>query len=517
MISNEENLEKNNFETFSLGQLLDNKEHMERNQESLLSAYEKSHFDSMMFSGCTDQEIKFLIETATDLNVQDQEGNTLLMKSVILNRPKITEHLLKKNVDLDVQNKLKQTALIIATNNDQIGNCQLLINKGANLNKQDAYGLDCLMIAIEKHSKQIKEYDQSTTRKLNEYKMLIELLLCRGANLNLKDNAGNSALFLASKDLLKENIQLIKTLIDFGADLNQRNAQGETPLLWAVKNINKQNHDEIKEMIELLILKGADLNVNCHCGSSPLMRALENDNTEMVELLINTGADLFEKSNANKQTPLEIALLTNQHDIVDILTIHLFDYLHQVFWNCDINQVKRIVIDSIDDSKLFLIKYDHIRALKHLDYQQILSDPLKHKVFYSFKYITSIDFRAKFVDGILNNLGEHEKFLNNIAEVKLNNLLNELRKDSYNQAFDLNNIEHDHSINLCYSQLKELVSDDLALLNYVNSEISHEKKILKAKQLLILVQIKNSTISKKLEVAKEFLNLLDVKCNTSFN
>ena len=57
---------------------------------------------------------------------------------------------------------------------------------------------------------------------------IAKLLIKKGANLDIKDNKGNTALMIA---ILLKNYEIIKLLIDRGADLSIRNNQGNTPLI----------------------------------------------------------------------------------------------------------------------------------------------------------------------------------------------------------------------------------------------------------------------------------------------
>ena len=45
-----------------------------------------------------------------------------------------------------------------------------------------------------------------------------------------------------------------------------------------------------KDIVELLISKGADVNVKTKDGKTPLLVALKKDQKEIVELLISKGA-----------------------------------------------------------------------------------------------------------------------------------------------------------------------------------------------------------------------------------
>jgi len=135
----------------------------------------------------------------------------------------------------------------------------------------------------------------------NGYDEMVKLLIENGADVNIQDDYGKTPLQLAVE---YNNDEMVKLLIENGADLNIQNndtsalsemepGMGNTSLHWAIYNNT--------EMAELLIEMGAqnpntDLNIENKWGETPLKLALEREESEIVQLLIenliNVGADL---------------------------------------------------------------------------------------------------------------------------------------------------------------------------------------------------------------------------------
>ena len=107
------------------------------------------------------------------------------------------------------------------------------------------------------------------------------------------------------------DIEAVKQYLSAGADVNEKavNWNGFTPLHLAASM--KGN----KEIVELLIAKGADVNANSESGSTPLHGA---NNGEIVELLITKGSNVNARTGVG-QTPLLLAVIFGQKEIVKIL------------------------------------------------------------------------------------------------------------------------------------------------------------------------------------------------------
>ena len=119
-----------------------------------------------------------------------------------------------------------------------------------------------------------------------------ELLLKKGANVNLADSFGLAPLQVAvcCKDL---DVSLIEHLIEKGADINYNtpsNAlakpfEGWTSLHYAISC-------GADDVARLLIEKGANVNAIADDGTTPLILAAKNDSVFMAKLLLEKGADV---------------------------------------------------------------------------------------------------------------------------------------------------------------------------------------------------------------------------------
>ena len=109
------------------------------------------------------------------------------------------------------------------------------------------------------------------------------------------------------------NIEAVKQHLAAGTDVNA-NIEGWTPLHDAVS----RGH---KEITELLIAKGADVNAKDKRRGTPLHNAAQQGHKEIVVLLIANGADVNARGFGG-MTPLDEANTANRITTANLLRKH---------------------------------------------------------------------------------------------------------------------------------------------------------------------------------------------------
>lgn len=164
---------------------------------------------------------KLLKEKGLNLNLKDEEGMTPLMSAALGGQVDLVKQLLQKKVDLEVTNSAGDTALAVAVTNDQIETAKVLINAGANVD---------LVVAGD-------EEDTLLTRAVTSDLHLVKLILKKNKKLINKTNKlGETALM---QSIRFGNNDSVKLLLSSGADANIKNKAGLTALDVAKQSNNQ--------------------------------------------------------------------------------------------------------------------------------------------------------------------------------------------------------------------------------------------------------------------------------------
>jgi len=158
---------------------------------------------------------------------------------------------------------------------------EFLLASGVDKNERDADGNSALMWVVSSDGSED----------------LLDALVDHGANVNLQNFAGETALFTACARGLEDKVEF---LLENGADVHIANLDGATPLHAAA------GFDDTS-LLSLLVRYGASVNAGDDEGDTPLHWAVREGKMEGVKALLELGASITQ-CNEDGESALELAL-----------------------------------------------------------------------------------------------------------------------------------------------------------------------------------------------------------------
>lgn len=141
----------------------------------------------------------------------------------------------------------------------------------------------------------------------------VELLLEAGANPNIQNNKGNTALIYAV--LNNENKDIVELLLKSGIKVNTSNKINYTALMYVID----------LDIAEMLIWAGAEINVKNNKGNTALFFNVKRSNIKLVKTLLKYGAqpnsNCLQEAINRKNIPIIKLLLEYRFDISGVHSI----------------------------------------------------------------------------------------------------------------------------------------------------------------------------------------------------
>jgi ankyrin repeat protein len=107
-------------------------------------------------------------------------------------------------------------------------------------------------------------------------KKIIQALLDAGADVNIKDKEGLSAIHYVI------DLEIVTALINAGADVNTQTEEGSTLLMLVVKNMDEE--EAIYQVVRMLLAAGANTEIEDIYGNT-VFAYVSEENEKILELL----------------------------------------------------------------------------------------------------------------------------------------------------------------------------------------------------------------------------------------
>lgn len=252
-----------------------------------------------------------LLEAEARVNCRAEADATPLYLASANNRPEVMEVLLKAGAKVDQSaGGGRGSPMRAAIFNGNIRQVKLLLDYGAAAVGEGTVGFPMHYTVMEADQGQRQNDD-----------VITGLLLEAGADINDREILGHTALHLAIKNGRPDRVE---ELLARDADVNTNNDYGHTPLMTAISlgdvemvetlleaganpdrpmaslgytSLHHIAHDsggtpeDDAQIVRLLIDHGADVNAESKSGNTPVMLMTWNDREDLVDILIEAGAE----------------------------------------------------------------------------------------------------------------------------------------------------------------------------------------------------------------------------------
>ncbi len=317
----------------------------------MLRALHHSHYGNQQK---LNKLLELLISQGADLNVQNANGWSPLMRTVRQKFSKAMQILLENGAEIEDKNNDNETALYIAVRGQNYEAIEALLQKKADVNFTDhlnghtTSGYSPLMCAVAnndiktmekliQHRANVNFINGDCSSDIQDTALLLvmdmvgsnqfkaaEMLLKNKADVNSQDNLGNTPLMKAIQNGRFELIQLIfkhagnqngknasATNIEQYIDCDLRDKEGKSALI-----ISTSKHQILP--VKLLLQNGASANIQDYEGRTALYVAAMSGFHQAISELINHGADRG-IADYHAVTPLEIARQNKHTQCVELL------------------------------------------------------------------------------------------------------------------------------------------------------------------------------------------------------
>lgn len=206
------------------------------------------------------------------IDSQDHNGHTPLSWAVFYGQAKTVQFLLKSGANISSSDKNGATLLHWAARCGHLEIMKLLLKNRIDIDVKASDGSSPLHWSAQSNKEQIAQF-----------------LLDNQATIDSIDNKGHTPLYIAAQN---GNEKVADLLIRKGANVDAQTTEHRlSPMLIA-------SYKGYKEVVELLAKGGANLNITDVYGSTPISNAIETNNAEIVDFLLDRGAGIKCKGNA---------------------------------------------------------------------------------------------------------------------------------------------------------------------------------------------------------------------------
>jgi len=303
---------------------------------------DENHDTAIVYATNSPQMMQLLRDRGYSIDTRNSEGETPLMRIAPYASAERLLSVLKAGADPHQVGSERETLLMACNDDGRVEVVRDLLQRGVNVNAQDAKGDTALMKAAGKS--QSEEGSEQVVALLLDAKADLEIkdaegntvfswmvrstdptvalsLLERGAQPDVRDNEGVTPLMKTHDGKLAEK------LIELGASVQDASnightalhfIAGEAPGYWMEAEEQAKLFERVKARIALLLKHGAKIDARDSEGRTPLHIAVRRDAVVTIDHLLRAGADIEAKDNTGRSA-LGLALADKNVPMLKLL------------------------------------------------------------------------------------------------------------------------------------------------------------------------------------------------------
>ncbi|KAF3399651.1 Ankyrin-2 [Talaromyces pinophilus] len=314
----------------------------------------------MVAAHCGKDDIAdLLIQNNAQLNRTDASGSTALHLAASRGHVNVVELLVMEAINIEAETRFGRTALWVSANNGHLETTQMLLEKGAKVNARADNQMTVLHAAAREgdfeiasllvnYGADIDARDASMLTALHYaceggYVKVMELLLNNKANVDVAGSERRTPLICAAA---AGQLSAVQLLVKRKSNFKGVDEGGMTALHWAAFNghvevvdylmrqsrsslalINNQGRTPLHlaamnsqfAVVEFLVRKSCPLEARCAAGLNALHYACRADSTEIVRLLLTSGADIESETSMTQQRPIHVSAKEGSVGLIKLL------------------------------------------------------------------------------------------------------------------------------------------------------------------------------------------------------
>lgn len=266
-----------------------------------------------------------LIADGAAINTRNSVGENALMVALKRNDKQLAEIILKYKPNVNIKDKYNRSPLMIASKKKYLYIVKMLIAQGADVHHQDFKGNTALNYALKANNLPIREFlllnglQYNTSSIFTEVTLgnteLIKKLLDQGLDVNLQNQLKDTLLMQAIKN---DSRDIFDLLLKSNADINIKNNRGKTAFYIALETFDRFEY--VKTLLKLGININSALD---NSGRTPLMIAIERNDEDLIKLLLRHKDIDIDVIDNNGKSALVYTLNANMSFAVKLKIVNL--------------------------------------------------------------------------------------------------------------------------------------------------------------------------------------------------